>query len=256
MRRSPAFSLMIDIVDSASVSQLTLAVETKSPRPTAPIEDTIAAFVVATNTGMFSKTPSAQTTPIIVEASESSAERCEYVWRSTGVQMGAYRVLIGMLDAANQLGAELESVRLVSSADRGARLTTRDLIDPPLTIKAARPPFDTRVRGNLKDFREPLIRLEFSRAITDDELRTLSPLFSAWDSVAIRGGFLDTESTEDRDLDIDAALASPQTYLAAPNTVEHLFDDFIGGEAAFRAVLNMATKIHTAFCPLTSLEIE
>jgi len=111
---------MIDIVDSASVSQLTLAVETKSPTPTAPIEDTIAAFVVATNTGMFSKTPSAQTTPIIVEASESSAERCEYVWRSTGVQMGAYRVLIGMLDAANQLGAELESVRLVSSADRGA----------------------------------------------------------------------------------------------------------------------------------------
>jgi len=55
---------------------------------------------------------------------------------------------------------------------------------------------------------------------------------------------------------VEASLASPQTYLAAPDTVEHLFDEFVGTEAAFFALLNMVTRIHALFSPIAALEIE
>ena len=98
--------------------------------------------------------------------------------------------------------------------------------------------------------------MEFQRDISDDELVTILPLFWAWDNVVIRGGYLEELEDRDADLDIEASLASQQTYLTSPNTVEHLFYEFVGQEAAFDALINMAIRLHYIFCPLTSFEIE
>jgi hypothetical protein len=252
-----SFPATIDVIDSASESRVTFAAETIAPRPVASITATVEAFVTAANAGMFSKDPAAIARPIVVEALESrTPQRLDSAWLVTGVQARAYRVLLNMLEVAHGVTSPLQGIRLKSSAGDGARLTTADLLGAPAAIKAGKPPFELHCRRNLKDMREPLIRLEFKRPITDDELARLAPLFVAWDSVAIRGGFIDELPALDEDLDVDAALASPQTYLAAPDTVEHLFDEFVGTEVAFFALLNMVTRIHAMFSPLASLEIE
>jgi hypothetical protein len=98
--------------------------------------------------------------------------------------------------------------------------------------------------------------LEFRGDINDEELATLVPSFIAWDSVIIRGGYLEDFGDRDPGIDIAESLSSQQTYLASPNTVEHLFYEFIGAAAAFDALINMAINLHTTFRPLTSFEIE
>ena len=205
---------------------------------------------------MFSKEPTAPPRALVVDSSDSrTPSKIQCVWKVRGIQVGAYRVLFRMLERAHRASGLLEKIRLVSTEGGSRRVSKTDLLNSPFSIKAGKPPFALRCRRNLADCREPLIRLEFQREISDDELVTLQPLFLAWDNVAILGGFLDESRDQDASPDIHAALASQQTYLSAPNTVEHLFYKFVGRQTAFYALLNMIVRLHSEFCPLVSLEI-
>jgi hypothetical protein len=257
MSEISSFLLDVDIADSADECQVIFAAQTKAPFPVTEIERVVDAFVSAANLGMFSKVPTAPTKPIVVDSVESQRpEGIRYVWKVTGIQVGDYRVLLNMLEAAHHISGLLERISLVSTLGRGSRMNSTDLLNAPFSIKAGEPPFSFRSDRDLADCREPVIRLEFQRNITDDELSKILPLFLAWDNVVIRGGYLEKIEDIDDDLDIEASLASQQTYLASPNTVEHLFYDFVGQEAAFDALINMAIKLHYTFCPLASFEIE
>ena len=256
MPRISSFLSEVDIADSAGESQVIFAAEIKAPLPATDIEQVVDAFVSAANFGMFSKEPTAPTKPIVVDSSDSRAPgRIQYVWKVTGIQVGAYRVLLNMLEAAHHFSELLERIRLISLG-RGSRVNRTDLLNAPFSIKAGKPPFALRSGRNLADCREPLIRLEFQRDVSDDDLATLVPAFLAWDNVVIRGGYVEELENRDPKLDIEKALASQQTYLAAPNTVEHLFYKFVGQEAAFDALINMVIRLHSVFCPLASFEIE
>lgn len=244
----------IDIIDSPGESRVLFSAETNSPGTS--VSQIVDAFVSAASAGMFSKDPTAATKAIVVESAERSVgHRQQHSWRVTGLQAGAYRVLLNMLHVAHQLTGPVEGIWLSSTTGSGPRLNTADVMNP-LSIRAAKPPFVLLCRRDLRECREPLFRLEFKRPITDEELEVLCPLFLAWDNVAIRGGFVDQLQEEDVDLEIEAALAAQQTYLAAPNIVEHLFDEFVGGPPAFYAFLNMTMRLHSEFCALESLEIE
>jgi hypothetical protein len=252
-----SFLSEVDIADSAGESRVIFVVETKEPLPAGDVDEVVNTFVSAANLGMFSKEPIAPTTPIVVDSRESQAQGViRYVWKVTGMQVGAYRVLLNMIEATHNISAPLKRIRLVSTLNQGSRTNGTDFLNAPLSIKPGKPPFSVLCDRNLADCREPLIRLEFRRAISDDELMILTPLFIAWDDVVIRGGFVDAVQDIDADLPIEAALASAQTYLATPDTVEHLFYDFVGGKAAFDALLNIVIRLHFVFSPLASFEIE
>lgn len=257
MRKISSFMSEVDIADFPGESQVLFEAKTKLSSPVKDIAQAVDAFVSAANFGMFSKEPTAKIKPIVVDSVESQGQGIiRYMWKVTGIQVGAYRVLLNMLKAIHHFSEPLERIRLISTLVRGKRMNRNDLLSASFPGKAGKPPFALRYNSNLADYREPLIRLEFKRDIRDDELLTILPLFFAWDNVVIRGGYLEELEDRDADLDIEAGLASQQTYLAAPNTVEHLFYDFVGQKAAFDAIINMAIRLHYFFCPLASFEIE
>jgi hypothetical protein len=257
MSRSPSFLSEVDVADSAIETQVVLAAEAKAPAPVPEIGQIVDAFVAAANVGMFSKDPSSGTKAIELVSSESRTPgRMQYTWRAAGLQVGAYRVLLNMLESPPSVSEPLNRISLVSTPDRGTRVRRAELLGSQLAIRAGKPPFAFRSRRHLDNCGEPVVRLEFRRPVNDDELASLLPAFRAWDNVVIRGGFLDEAQDQEVGPDIDAALKSQQTYLAAPNTVEHLFYLFMGNREAFSALLNMAIRFHFDFCPLASLEID
>jgi len=257
MTEPPRFSSQIDIADSPGESRVNFEARTKLSLPDNEVQQIVGAFVSAANFGMFSKEPAAAARTIQVESQESvEGGGGRIAWSVTGMQIGAYRVLLNMLEAAHYASKLLDLVRLTSAPSGGKRFSKDDLLTSPFPAKTNNPPFELRVGQNLAYCREPLIRLEFKRRISDEETARLFPPFLAWDNVVLRGGYL--EDLEDRkaELDIEEELTSPRTYLAAPNTVEHLFYEFEGQAAAFDAVINMAIRLHHTFCPLAAFEIE
>jgi|GEM_PF-2079837 len=257
MRKIPPFLSEVKIADIPGESQVLFEAETKLSSPVTDIVQVVDAFESAANFSMFSKKPTAKMKTIAVDSVESQGQgRIRYLWRVTGIQVGAYRVLLNMLEVTHHFSEQLERIRLISTLDRGKRMNRNDLLSTSFPGMAGKPPFVLRYNSNRIDYREPLIRLEFKRDISDDELVKILPFFLAWNNVVIRGGYLKKLEHRDADLDIEASLASQQTYLAAPNTVEHLFYDFVGQKAAFDALINMSIRLHYFFCPLSSFEIE
>ena len=70
-------------------------------------------------------------------------------------------------------------------------------------------------------FEQPTVRLEFERAVTDEEMDRLVSVFVAWDHLIVLGGYLETVDQEAEAL--NDSLSSQETHLAAPDTVEHAF---------------------------------
>jgi hypothetical protein len=257
IQKSPTFVAEIDVADYPGESQVIFEATTRSALPVTDIAQIVDAFVLGANAGMFSKEPTARTKAIEVISTESQEHgRIRYVWRAAGIQIVAYHVLLNMLEARQSTSVLLDSVRLVSTGDRGTRINKNDLRSATFSRNTERLPFAVRYLVNLEDCREPLVRLEFQRAISDDESAKISTIFLLWVNVVIRGGFLEAIEDRDPDLDIEAALSSQEIYVAAPDTIELLFFDFVGQKAAFDALLNMAIRLHHLFCPLVSFEIE
>lgn len=256
-RNVPPLRAEVGIADSAGESEVMFeAVAKSSLSEMTEVAQIAQAFASAVRTGMFSRAL-ANTTPIETVAVEGPANgkyRCQ--WKVRGIQAGAYRVLLNMLEVMHHFSEPLESIRLSMPTRQGKKMNRQDVMNAPFPGQIFEPPFKLQVKKNLVDSREPLIRLEFQREINDEELAALVPLFVAWDSIIIRGGYLEDLEDRDADVNIEESLSSQQTYLASPNTVEHLFYEFIGPKAAFDALINVAVNLHTTFCPLTSFEIE
>jgi len=250
------FSLQaeVDIVDIPGKYQVIFEAETKKSSQVTEITKIVEVFVSAANFGMFSTDPAAVTKTIEVDSIESQREGViRYVWNVTGIQVGAYRVLLNMLEVANDLSGLLQRIRLISTDDRGRRLNRDDIHSISFPSKAGTLPFTLQYNCNLADNKEPVIRLIFESDISDDELLTLFPLFISWDNIVVRSGYLEEFADIDAELDVGAGLASQQTYLTTQCTVEHLLYEFVGHEAAFESLINAAHRLHHVFCPLVSI---
>jgi hypothetical protein len=253
--REPAYRTDIGIADFHGVSEMMFEAEAQTPATVDTLVAIVETFERAARAGMFSPNPAPTTVPIEIVAADTSGLRVRRVWRMNGVHVGGYRVLLNMLDAMHRFDAPLGSVTLRSSVVDERRLAWRDLMAYRFPDKSAQLPFEWRVGRDLVDSAEPLIRIQFDRDITDDALRAITPLFVTWDGLVIRGGYVD-DPVDLADTDIAESLAGQQTYLASPDTVEHLFYEEIGPEAAYYALVNMALKLHLTFCAVRSFEIE
>jgi hypothetical protein len=248
------FPAEVSISDSAGDVDLKLEVNAKSPSaPMAEVAQIADSFVAAVNAGMFAHNPAGSRFSMQVVAVDGPSEgRMRYVWRARGVPPEAYRVLLNMLAKSHYSSLPLESVRLASPSKHNRQLNRDSLMAGPFPARTAMVPFEVRHAATIVDSKEPTIRLEFQRAIRDEEMEGLVPLFVAWDSLIGLGGYL--ESFDDKDLN-EFPLAH-DTYLAAPATVEHLLFGIVRPEAAFDALINMAVSLHHTLCPLTAFEVE
>jgi hypothetical protein len=257
-QKTPPLRAEVGIGDFAGESDVTFeaAVKSSSSKMTEVVQ-IAQAFAAAAGTGMFSQGLAANTRPIETAAMEGPAMgnfRCQ--WKVRGIQAGAYRVLLNMLDVMHHFSDPLESIRISTPSRLDKQLNWKEVMNAPFPGIIINPPFKLQLKPNLANSRDPLIRLEFQREVKDEELARLVPLFIAWDNIIIRGGYLEDLGDRDADINIEESLASQQTYLASPTTVEHLFYEFIGAKAAFDALINIAINLHVAFRPLTSFGIE
>lgn len=256
-RLRPSFPAEVNIVDSPGQSDVLFEAVAETPASAVEVMRAAEAFETAARAGMFSRDPAAQRIPIeAVSAERPSERRVRYEWRVVGIQPGAFRVLLNMLEVVHRFFGPLESVHLSSTIGHGERMNLDGVLKAPFPGTMARPPFSVVLKPNLEDSKEPLIRLEFQREVHDGEIETLLPLFVAWDNIIIRGGYLNDVEDRYSDVDVEESLSGQQTYLAAPNTVEHLFYEFIGAAAAYDALVNMAVRIHHTLRPLATFEIE
>lgn len=251
--RTPTYAAEVGIVDFLGVAAVVFEAATQVPSPA--LLRTVEAFEAAAQAGMFSRHPAATTVPMQVEGGGvSQPQRVRRAWRVTGMQIGAWRVLLSMLDALHHEIAPLAYVRLVSSDIAEPRLAWHDVIRSPFPRRSAALPFDLRIDRSLEDTSEPLIRLTFERDIDDAALQQLIPLFAAWDRLVLCGGYVQDPDDRDPVSDIEERLGTQQTYLAARDTVEHLLYEEVGVAAAFDAVVNMAVKLDLGFGRVAALE--
>ncbi|MCF6362766.1 MAG: hypothetical protein L3J88_05365 [Gammaproteobacteria bacterium] len=258
MKKAPFLQAEVDIIDIPGKSQIIFEAQAQTSSQVTEITKIAEVFVSAANFGMFSMDPAAATKTIEIDLVEYPREGLiRYVWNISGIQVGAYRVLLNMLKVANELSGLIQYTRLISTYESGKRLSKEDIQNISFPSKAKTQPFALQYNGNLAGNREPVIRLTFERNISDEELSMLFPIFVSWDNLVVRGGYLEKFADIDAELDVEAvALAPQQTYLATQCTVEHLLYEFVGHEAAFEAIINAAHRLHYVFCPLVSIEIE
>lgn len=250
---TPTYAAEVGIVDFLGVVKVVFEASTQAPAPA--LLRTVKAFEAGALAGMFSRHPAATTAPMQVEDDAvSQLQHIRRAWQVNGMQVGAWRVLLNMLDALHHEIAPLAYVRLLSSDIAKPRLAWRDVIRSPFPRRSAALPFDLRIDRSLEDTSEPLIRLTFERDINDAALQQLIPLFAVWDRLVLCGGYVQDPDDRDPVSDIEERLGTQQTYLAARDTVEHLLYEEVGVAAAFDAVVNMAVKLDLGFGRVAALE--
>jgi hypothetical protein len=212
-------------------------------------------FEAAAACGMFSTHATATTVPIErISFGQPDPGTVRGVWTVTGLAAGAYRVLLNMLDAAHHGATPLAFVHLHSVDSDRDKLDWERVMDCPYPAAPPAVPFDLNVRRRLEDSADPLLRIEFERALMPEDADSLAARFMAWDGLIVRGGYL--EELDDAVPDIEASLSSSQTYLAAPDTVEHLLYEFVGAREAYDAVINMVLLLHLKMGAVAALEFE
>jgi hypothetical protein len=255
-RLYPSFASEVRIAEPLVSSEVFLEVAADRAETASEVARAAQAFEIAARTGMFSVEPAGRPPSIeVVSVDVDRPDRVRRVWRVDRVQVGAFRVLLNMLEVIHVCSGPLSFVRLVSMKGHGDTLSVDRLIATPFPMRGKELPFALTLKRNLEESEEPLVRMEFGNSVSDSQLEVMVPLLVAWDAIVIRGGFFNDADDRLPDTNVEESLEGQQTYLAAPNVVEHLFYEFIGAAAAYDALINVAVRIHHTVAPLTSFEI-
>jgi len=247
---NPSFPITVNLADLTRDCEVTF----EAVGDAASVVTLVEAFETAVQAGMFSSRmpPGVMLNVLSADVSDTKVRRS---WRLSGVQPGAFCILLNMLEMAHHVVAPLESVLLASPPDRGQRMSLTELLQTPFPTRADKLPFNLTAEMDLEGSREPVIRVEFQQEAGDSECAALDNLFAVWDRVVINGGYLRTMDDRDEEVDPEEAVSSRQTYLAGANVVEHLFYEFIGAAEAYDALVNMVAAVHYTLSPVASLEI-
>ena len=253
-RGTPAYAAEVGLTDTLRPAEVLFEAETVQQEP--ELLAVVASFERAAEAAMFSAHPASSTVSLrVIPSLPLSGNGLRRIWWVEGVQMGAWRVLLNMLDTMHHQGAPLKSVRLICTEVSNAKLAWHDAMRLPFPQRSNDLPFTLNVDRSLEDTGDPLFRLAFLRDIDDAAVKTVAALFQTWDSLVVRGGFL--RSLDDRASipDLKESLASQQTYAAAPDTIEHLLYEEVGDPSGFDAIVNMAVKLDLVFARVSSLDI-
>lgn len=253
------FAAEVDIGDCSGECVVAFEVRTVNAECLRRIDGIVDVFMRCTAAGMFSLDAGGLRTLIESLPREPSASPSTVgqTWKLVGTQPGAFRLLLNMLSAVHRTTGCIAAVKLSSPPSGQARIGLREVVKAPFPQRHGELPFSFVPHVDLQEAREPVIRCEFGRALEEREVARLVSLFQIWDALTLYEAYGIIENvSEGAHRDVDGIIASQPAYLAAPDTLEHVFYDFSGPAAAFDALLNMAIRIHHLLCPLLTLEIE
>jgi hypothetical protein len=209
-------------------------------------------FSVAANAGMFagSKVHPSDSFFGVVDRQRTDRE-VQYHCRIGGIDHGAFRILLNVAAEVARRGRRLDTVSIWSKSSEQPTNGLHEVLSSPYPGRVRITPFELLLGELFFENREPLMRMRFRRAVTDEEFEQIQVLVKAWDCILMLGGYLDAA---DRDGDL---LPEPgEFFLAEPLVIEHLIYAYQGPEESFNALVNLAVRLDVSVCPLSAMEIE
>ena len=212
-------------------------------------EDIVRVFRSAVANGLLPASARAER-PSSIALEREGTETLRYVGACESVHPGAWRLLLASLCQSHYAHAALRGVRLRVEPAAGGALHADTLFAWPLPERRTRVPFPVDELETFSGSSEPLVRLEFARALTDDEFDRLSEAITSWESLILLGGYND--SCERRE---DLPYTPGELYRASPRVVEDTMFGFDVRPEAFHPLINLAAHFHETVAPVARLEL-
>lgn len=246
----------VDISIYPPFEDIQLQVVAKSKQPGQNLEllsEVLSYFVSSANAGMFSTHPynPEQAFMRIASSNDASKGKIRCIWESRYVKLGAYKILLGMVVQSHHGHVPLAFFGLSSVSRVGTPMHFEDIVASPYPNRVLKTPFELDLAGDLDSVTMPAIRMEFKRSLDSDEFQRVEQLIADWHTLILLGGYLNSYEAIK-----ELPMHPGKTYLASPSTVEHVLYGFAGPSVVYDALINMAVKLHTSFCPLLRMEIE
>jgi len=247
------FDARVNIPDTVRGTELELTFAARGPDATLEqVERVFSYFSVAAEAGMFAGNVVHPAESLFrVQSKERAPRETRYRCRVRGIDRGAFRILLNVAAEMTRRGELLDAVSISGGTQDREASDLNQIMTRQYPGRARVTPFELTLSDFFFENREPLIRMQFRRTLTDDEFEQVRAVMEAWDRILMLGGYLDLA---DRDGDL---LPEPgEFFLVEPLVIEHLLYAYQGPEESFNAVINMAVKLHTSGCQLSELEIE
>lgn len=215
------------------------------------IQDIISNFETAANIHMFTPLNIRPQQPFMRSLSNDVNEGClTYKWEVQKIDLGAYRILVNLMNQSHFTHEPLSKIVLKTLTSGDDNLNLDRVLSGHFPDRIDPAPFPLNIDEDLDKNKEPIIRLKFSRNLTDEEFEQVENFLIVWKSIIILGGYVETVD-EIRDLRMNPG----ETYMLRPTMLEDTNFEFIAPVASFNAVINMAAYLHNTLCPLEFLEI-
>lgn len=210
-------------------------------------------FVSSANSGMFSGHPFKPENALarIGFLSTRTVGELQCLVELHSVATTAIKVLVGMIVQSHFGHVPLSEVELSTLPKVGQPFEPKDLLGGRYPERTQHIPYPVYLSEDLESVTMPAIRLEFARSLDTEEFEKVEQLIADWHCLILLGGYLDSFEQMS-----ELPMRPSNTYLAAPNVVEHVLYDYSGTTAVYDALLNMTSKLHASFCPISRVEIE
>jgi hypothetical protein len=253
LREKLPFTARVSVPEIVRGAELEIVFAAKDPDATLEqTERSFSHFVVAAEAGMFAGDGVPPSESLFrVELHERQGRETHYRCQVRGIDRGAFRILLNVAAEVARQGEPLDAVVISGGTPGQATSGLNEILARKYPGRAKVLPFQLTLSKFFFQNREPLIRMELRRRVTDEDFERIRTMVQAWDHILMFGGYLDLA---DRDGDI---LPEPgEFYLVEPLVIEHLIYAYQGPPESFNAVINMAVKLHMSGCQLSELEIE
>lgn len=250
----PPFVIDVDVRDTTAATEV--CIEFCGAKRDSTLDswrETLSYFVSAAAAGTFCGERSAPTDSVmrILEVGPANAGGLQYRCMLQGVDPSAFRILLNLAVQSHFVHEALERLSVRVPAGTEPRLGFDGIRRRPFPGRWARSGFSLRLGESLSETTEPLVRVEFERALDPDEFERVSQSIADWDSIVLIGGYC--ESLDELD---DFPMIPGDTALITPTTLEHAMHGFEAPLVSFDGLINLAANWHARLCRVAWMELE
>jgi hypothetical protein len=246
----PLFDVEFSVPDASTEAQFSFEAEAMDLAASVDkIGVVVGLFRAAVNAAMFSRGRSSVLE--ITAAGRAQEGVLSQHWTLGAIDAGAYRVLLNMLDVLHAHQSKLRAVRLRALSSQPYSIDRQAVYALSYPSWSRPAPFEISLKQRLIGAKDVLVRIEFARALSDEEFTRAETLFIAWNHLITHGGYENANG----EVELDDAIVCGSTYMAAPDTLEHEFVRSVGQMAAFEALINLTVGMHDSLGPVRLFEI-
>lgn len=217
--------------------------------------DILTTFIAAVKCGMFSRSarPPFKEDVLLMTSQEAvPTDRVSREYLIQGVDVSALRVFVNLLCQLPPVSGNTFLLLIRSGeASAGQRYVPEDMASFPYQPWPGATPFDVICPWRDDITFNPVVRLDFARALTEDEVRILEPAIGIWESIVKGGGYIERPVRAEGPF-----VQGMESYPVSPLRWEVPIFRFGAEESSFASLIRFAIRFHYFKCPLISLEIQ